>query len=86
MYVYTHENFTDNKVRAKIIQDLGDDVFVIEFDDGTTRSVSVTEFGPYYPCKCDEITYQSSLDVLANALDSVCFLPNYTVIKNAPFN
>jgi hypothetical protein len=86
MYVYTYENFTNDKVRAKIIQDLGHDIFVIEFDDGTTKTVSSRDFGPYYPCKCDGITYQSSLDVLANALDSVCFLPNYSVIKNAPFN
>ena len=81
-FVYAYENNMSSKARAEIIQDLGNNTFVIQFVDGTTKTVSISEILPYYPCNCDEITYQSSLDVLANALDSTCFLPNYSVIKN----
>jgi hypothetical protein len=81
-FVYAYENKMSTKARAEIIQDLGNNTFVIQFVDGTTKTVSISEILPYYPCNCDEITYQSSLDVLANALDSTCFLPNYSVIKN----
>jgi hypothetical protein len=82
MYVYAYENNTNDKVRAKIIQDLGHNDFIIQFDDGTTKTVTTSEIGPYYPCNCDGITYQSPLNVLANGLDSVCLIPNYNFIKN----
>jgi hypothetical protein len=81
MYVYAYED-NNNKVKAEIIQDLGNNTFVIQFDDETIKTVTASEISPYYPCNCDEIIYQSPLNVLANALDSTCFLPNYSVIKN----
>jgi hypothetical protein len=68
--------------KAEIIQDLGDDTFIIKFEDETTKMVTANELSQYYPCKCDGIIPDLSLDVLANGLDSTCFLPNYTTIKN----
>jgi hypothetical protein len=85
VYVYAFEDKLNKKVRAKIIQNLGNNTFVIQFDDGTTKKVTAADIKPYYPCKCSEITYQSPVDILANALDSTCIIPNYSVIKNLSF-
>jgi hypothetical protein len=82
MLVYAYNDSLNTRVKAEIIQDLGNDTFVIKFDDGTTKTITVAELLQYYPCKCDGITFNSSLDVLADGLDSVCFLPNYSAIKN----
>jgi len=82
MFVYAYEDSKNTMSKAEIIHDLGNDVFVIKFDDETTRTISAFELVQYYPCKCDGITPDLSLDVLANGLDSTCFLPNYSTIKN----
>jgi hypothetical protein len=80
MYVYTYDVRRNSNVRAQIIEDLGNDIFVIKFDDGTTKTVNSSEIIQYFPCNCDGI-YNLNLDVLANGIDSVCFLPNYSAIK-----
>lgn len=82
MFVYAYKGGANTSVRAEIIQDLGNDMFVIKFDDGTFKTVTVAEIIQYYPCNCDGIAIDASLDVLANGLDSTCFLPHYSVIKN----
>jgi hypothetical protein len=82
MFVYAYEDSFKTNERAEIIQDLGNDTFIIRFDDGVIKTVTTSEIIQYYPCKCNEINVHSSLDVLANGLDSTCFLPNYSVIKN----
>jgi len=82
MFVYAFNDILNTRVRAEIIQDLGNDTFIIKFDDGTTKTMTIAELLQNYPCNCNEITFNSSLDVLANGLDSVCFLPNYCAIKN----
>ena len=82
MFVYAYKDSKNPTAKAEIIQDLGDDTFVIKFEDGTTKTVNVDKIKQYYPCNCDGIVTKSSLDVLANGLDSTCFLPNYSTIKN----
>jgi hypothetical protein len=82
MFVYVYEGNSKIKIKAEIIQDLGDNTFVIQFNDGNTKTVTSSELTIYYPCNCNQIINQSSLDVLANALDSTCFLPNYCSLKN----
>jgi hypothetical protein len=82
MFVYAYKDSLNTNEIAEIIQDLGNGTFVIKFVDGTTKTVTVSDFLQNYPCKCDGITLETPLDVLANGLDSVCFLPNYSTIKN----
>jgi hypothetical protein len=82
MFVYAFKDIKNTSVKAEIIQDLGNDAFVIKFDDGTTKTVLSGEILQYYPCNCDGIRVASSLDVLANGLDSTCLLPAYSVIKS----
>ena len=78
--------YKDNKkttyYKAEIIKILDNNMFVIKFDDGTTKTVSIYDIKLYYPCNCDGITTNSSLNVLTNGLDSTCILPNYNSIKN----
>lgn len=78
--------YKDNKkttyYKAEIIKILNNNMFVIKFDDGTTKTVSIYDIKLYYPCNCDGITTNSSLNILANGLDSTCILPNYNSIKN----
>jgi len=81
MFVYAYKDSKNTNSKAEIVEDLGDDMFIIKFDDGTTKTVSVYEIKEYYPCNCDGITSNSSLDVLTNGLDSTCILPNYSTIK-----
>jgi len=82
MFVYARENSTNTSVRAEIIEDLGNDAFVIKFDDGVTRNVTSRDIIQYYPCNCDEIALAAPLHVLANGIDYTCSLPNYSIIKN----
>jgi hypothetical protein len=80
MYVYTYDPTTNANVRAEIIEDLGNDIFVVKLDDGTTKTVNSSEIIQYFPCNCDGIS-NLGLSVLANGLDSTCFLPDYPAIK-----
>ena len=82
MFVYAFKDKKNPVSKAEIIEDLGNNMFVIKFEDGTTKTVNIYEIKQYYPCNCDGIATNSSLDVLANGVDSVCIFPNYTTIKN----
>jgi hypothetical protein len=82
MFVYVYDDVSMSTVKAEIIQDLGNDVFVIKFNDGTTKTVTALDIIKYYPCNCNDFTEDTSLDVLVNGLDSTCFIPNYIAIKN----
>lgn len=82
MFVYVYDDILNSDVKAEIIQDLGNDNFVIQFHDGSMKNITASDIKEYYPCNCNEFNIQSPLNVLANGLDSTCFLPNYSVIKN----
>ena len=83
MFVYAYKDNENTLSKAEITEDLGNDTFIIKFEDNTTKIVNIHEIKNYYPCKCDGgVLAESTLDVLANGLDSTCFLPNYGTIKN----
>jgi hypothetical protein len=47
MFIYAYQNSKNTSVRAEIIQDLGNDAFVIKFDDGTIKNVTTAEIIQY---------------------------------------
>lgn len=83
MYVYVYEDSLGSNEKAVIVEDLGNDTFIVQFDDGNVKIVDSSEIIEYYPCNCMGTEKDtSSMDVLANGIDSVCFIPNYNDIKN----
>jgi hypothetical protein len=83
MFVYAFNNMTGKSEKAKIIEDLGDNTFIIQFDNGYQKTVSDSDLILYFPCNCIiGINTTKTLDVLANGIDPICFIPNYDVIKN----
>jgi len=76
------DNETATYYKAEIIEELENNMFVIKFADGAIKTVSVYEMKLYYPCNCDGIVTNTSLDALSNGLDNVCLLTNYSTIKN----
>lgn len=83
MYVYAYEDTLHSNEKAVIVENLGNDLFIIQFDDYTVKIVTASEIVQYYPCNCmGSEKDTSSMDVLANGIDSVCFIPNYNDIKN----
>ena len=88
MIVYVYESHINAQSKATIIKDLGNDTFVVKFENDTTKTVSVDDLRIYYSCDCDAIDSYTCNDVynntnlsVSNGLDSVCFLPNYDCIK-----
>jgi FlaA1/EpsC-like NDP-sugar epimerase len=68
-------DFTEEQERIIQCFTSGKNIFITGAG-GTGKS----EIIQYFPCNCDGI-YNLNLDVLANGLDSVCFLPSYSDIK-----
>jgi hypothetical protein len=83
MFVYAFNDITGKSEKAEIIEDLVNNTFIIQFDDGHQQTVSGSNIILYYPCNCIiETNNARTFDVLANGIDPVCFIPNYDVIKN----
>jgi hypothetical protein len=83
MYVYVYEDSLGRNEKAVIVEDLGNDTFIVQYDDGNVKILTSSEIIKYYPCNCMGTEKDASnMNVLANGIDSVCFIPNYDVIKN----
>jgi hypothetical protein len=85
MFVYAYEDSLKTNAKAVITEDLGNNTFVIRFDDGTVKTVTSSEIVQYFPCNCNGVYNNSSLDILANGLDTICYLPGYSSIKNIQY-
>jgi len=74
MFVYAyHDNMKNVKSKAQIIEYLGNDHFVVRFeDDGTIKKVTSCEIIQYFPCNChtkyevDTLVYVYKDDTLEN--------------------
>jgi hypothetical protein len=66
MFVYSHKGNSQDKTKAEIIEDLGNNLFIVKFEDGTLQTVSSFEIVQYYKCNCDaiDITEQGIEDVI----------------------
>jgi hypothetical protein len=72
MYVYAiqNKNQTNNTnyeyVKAQIIQDLGNDTFIIQFMNGIKQTVFSYEIYQYFPCNCQPSQSLTDLVTLCN--------------------
>ena len=66
MLVYAFKGILKEKSKAEIIDDLGNNSFVVKFEDGVIQSVKPFELIPYYSCNCDavDITEQGIEEVI----------------------
>jgi hypothetical protein len=87
MFVYAYDDSLNVNMRAEIIENLGNNNFVIKFDNetGTVKKVNASEIVQYYPCNCNGNYNEYPLDILANGLDSTCYIPGYSTIKNIQY-
>ena len=83
MFVYAFNDLIGKSEKAEIIEALGNNTFIIQFDNGHQQIVSASNIILYYPCNCIiETNNARTFDILANGIDPDCFIPNYDVIKN----
>jgi hypothetical protein len=67
MFVYAYKKDSKNKSKAEIVKDLGDNLFIIKFeDDGTFQTVNSFEIVQYYKCNCDitDVTEKGVIDII----------------------
>jgi len=66
MLVYAFKGNLKEKSKAEIIDDLGNNSFVVKFEDGVIQIVKPFELIPYYSCNCDavDITEQGIEEVI----------------------
>lgn len=67
MFIYAYKTNSNDMTKAEIVKDLGNNMFLIKFDeDGTFQRVNTFEIFPYYKCNCDvtDITEKGIMDVV----------------------
>ena len=89
-YVYAIENGTTLYTRA-IILSINDEIYTIQFDNGTTQHATLSQLLIYYPCNCNGtyagFTYRQGFIVLVDSeLGIACeVFPNNSIANDVIF-
>lgn len=87
-YLYAKEYGNDYFTRAIILENLDDNNYLIEFDNGVVETQNVSDLMIYFPCNCggeiDGVTFKSGfiLNYANNKYGYTCILPNYPELQN----
>ncbi len=76
-YVYAMQTGNDFYTRA-IVLSVEDDVYTIEFDNGTIQTATGNELLVYFPCNCDSNSGKTStfyINSLKSSVNIICTIP-----------